>query len=208
MSVKFLMNATKEAIEAFAPDFIVVATGSTPRMIKIPGLADGELMHAWDVLADTAKVPDGSAVTVIGGGMVGIEVADLLITRGCSVTIVEATKTTAAQMARNNRVDILLRLKAAGVKILLETKVEGVEGKKLVVSSGGKRTELPRDSALIVAIGPQPNRTVVPIVESTGIPYALAGDALRAGDFQNAIQDGWMIGLAISEDKRTLGAAR
>jgi len=50
---------------------------------------------------------------------------------------------------------------------------------------------------VVVAIGPLPNRDVVPEVERSGVPYALAGDCNQIGDFLAAVRDGWMIASAV-----------
>jgi hypothetical protein len=50
---------------------------------------------------------------------------------------------------------------------------------------------------IIVAIGPLPNRDIVPEVERSGAQYVLAGDCNRIGDFLAAVRDGWMLATAI-----------
>ncbi|MES2711849.1 MAG: FAD-dependent oxidoreductase, partial [Pseudomonadota bacterium] len=93
------------------PDHILVATGAMPRALALEGAAP---LQAWDVIARPELVPAGARVAIIGGGIVGLEVAEILTLRGCRVTILEAQKTLAPQMARNNRTDLTLRLRAVG----------------------------------------------------------------------------------------------
>lgn len=194
------IDASASAIRNFKPDLVVVATGSGPRALTLTvsrGTAAPSILDAWTVLSDRNAIPDGAAVTIIGGGMVGIETADLLIQRGCRITIIEAAPTVAPAMARNNRVDILLRLAAAGVAILKNTQVAEVEDSALRLISQGETKKIPRDPYLVSAIGPASQRTIVPVLEKLGVEYALVGDALRPGDFLNAIRDAWMIGLSV-----------
>ena len=66
--------------------------------------------QAWDVLLDPESIAPGATVTIVGGGIVGIETADLLVTRGCRVTVLEIQATVAPEMARNNRFEVLARL--------------------------------------------------------------------------------------------------
>src|SRR5262249_52136535 len=91
------------AIRAHAPDVVIVATGARPRALGLPASLDRPVHQAWDVLRDAALIPPGAAVTIVGGGMVGLETADVLIARGHRVAVIEATATLAREMARNNR---------------------------------------------------------------------------------------------------------
>ncbi|HEV2009127.1 MAG TPA: FAD-dependent oxidoreductase, partial [Burkholderiales bacterium] len=73
------MNATAQSIRDFRPDLVVVATGAKPRPLPFPVNTDIPVLHAWDVLLDHTRVPRGAHITIVGGGMVGIETADTLI---------------------------------------------------------------------------------------------------------------------------------
>jgi NADPH-dependent 2,4-dienoyl-CoA reductase/sulfur reductase-like enzyme len=113
--VRHGLTATRAGLESYKPDFAIVATGAVPRPgpIDVSRLdAEVTILHAWDFLADPQCVPPGSRVTIVGGGMVGMEVADLLATRRCSVTVVEALATVAQGMARNNRMELIERVAA------------------------------------------------------------------------------------------------
>jgi hypothetical protein len=50
---------------------------------------------------------------------------------------------------------------------------------------------------VVLAVGPVPDRTVVPIVEDAGVPYVLAGDCNVPGDLMTAIADASLVGLAL-----------
>lgn len=197
--------ATVEEVERFAPDFVIVATGSRPRAIELPWPKSVKALQSWDVLTDATLVPPGSEVLMIGGGMVGIETADLLVTTGCKVTIVEALPTIAKEMARNNRTEVLLRLKAAGTRIFTGAWVEGVEGDDLVVKRDGATNRIPLPRYVVMAIGPRPNRDFAEQLEKTSVPFVVVGDAAAPGDFLAAVRDGWMAGLSI-EHRKDLGA--
>ncbi len=69
----------------------------------------------------------------VGGGMVGLETADLLVTRQCAVTVIEMLAAVALGMARNNRMELIDRLNAAGVVVHLETRIVEVHDTVLEV---------------------------------------------------------------------------
>jgi pyruvate/2-oxoglutarate dehydrogenase complex dihydrolipoamide dehydrogenase (E3) component len=180
-------------IRDFAPDHVLVATGARPRPLALEGAAP---LQAWDVIARPALVPQGARVAIIGGGIVGLEVADMLALRRCRITVLEALPSLAPQMARNNRTDLLLRLRAAGVAFHTGVQVRRQEGGVLHASADGTPLALPVD-LVIAAIGALPNRDVLAAVEASGLPYTIIGDANQPGDFLSVLRDASMTGLSL-----------
>ena len=68
-------------------DEVIVATGANNAIIPVPGKDLPTVASAWDVLAKK-EIVFGN-VSVIGGGLVGVETAEYLASRGCKVTIIE-----------------------------------------------------------------------------------------------------------------------
>jgi dimethylglycine catabolism A len=154
---------------------------------------------AWTFLRTPELVPQGARVTVVGGGIVGMETADLLASRSCKVTVIEATGAMAAGMSRSNRREVLDRLSDAGVAVLLETQVLEASGALLRVgTANGARTH-DIGEYLLIATGAQPNRSALAAVEASGAPFVTIGDACQPGDFMSCIRDAWMVGLAIDD---------
>ena len=199
VAIKLGVEVTVEALRAAAPDLVIVATGSRPRALPTPLDVVAPVLQAWDVLLDPSLVRPGAQVTLIGGGMVGIETAEVLGAHGCAVTVIEIRETVAREMARNNRLDVLDRLRQHGVRLLTETSIDGVEDGELVLLRKGERTRHPPGDAVVLAIGPQPNRDVVPLVEAAGLTHVLVGDCNQTGDFMGAIRDASMTVLALSD---------
>jgi len=192
------VNANARSIRDFRPDLVVVATGAKPRPLPFPKRTRVPLLQAWDALLDQERVPRGARVTIIGGGMVGIETADTLIHhRGIRATVLEGLSMIAKEMARNNRYDVLERLEKGGARVLVNAPVESVEDGTVWAKIEGARTPVDAGDLIIAAIGPIPNRDIVPEVERAGVPYALAGDCNQIGDFLSAVRDGWMLALGI-----------
>ncbi len=86
VNVKLNTKATKEMLEKMNPDAIFVSEGSSPVIPKIDGVENAAL--AQDVMLE--KVPAENNIVVIGGGLVGCELALHLAKQGKNVTIVEA----------------------------------------------------------------------------------------------------------------------
>ena len=87
VDVRLNTEATKELIEAVKPDEVILATGSKPRKLPIPGFDAPNAVEATDYLLD--KAPVGENVVIIGGGLTGCEIAYDLALKGKKPCIVE-----------------------------------------------------------------------------------------------------------------------
>jgi len=199
--VKTGVTATAQSIREFTPAFVIVATGAHARPCPFDTSrldAQVAIAHAWDVLSVPERVPSGAAVTIIGGGMVGMETADLLSLRGVSCTVVEALASVAPGMARNNRMELIERVAARGTRIITAASVIGAEGTRLELEGAdGVTTLLDIGSVLIVAIGPASDQEASRACEAAGVPYAVVGDAYRPGDFLTCLRDAWLTALSV-----------
>ena len=196
--VRTSVNVNAQAIRDFRPDLVIIATGAKPRPLPFPVKTSVPVLQSWDVLVDRERVRQGANVTIVGGGMVGIETADTLIHyRGVKATVIEGLPVIAKEMARNNRFDTLDRLKQGGARVLINAPVESIEGNTVWAKVDGNREAIDAGDMVIIAIGPLPNRDIVPEVERAGAPYVLAGDCNQIGDFLSAVRDGWMLATAI-----------
>jgi NADPH-dependent glutamate synthase beta subunit-like oxidoreductase len=199
--IRTAMTPTVAALRAYAPDFAIVATGVQPRahpfdVSQLDSVV--RVMHAWDVLRDPSVLAAAKRVTIIGGGMVGAETADLLTLQGKQCTLVEMLATMASGMARNNRMELVERLAARGTQMLTRVKVERAAGTTLTLrADDGETRDIDVGDALVFATGPAPVRDVVPLLEEAGIDYELAGDCYRPGDFLSCLRDGWLAALSV-----------
>jgi pyruvate/2-oxoglutarate dehydrogenase complex dihydrolipoamide dehydrogenase (E3) component len=171
-----------------------VATGAKPRPLTVPGAAP---LQAWDVIANPVLVPDGAQVAVIGGGIVGLEVADVLVQRGCRISILEALPAIAPAMARNNRTDLMIRLRAVGTSFHTKVRDARLASDVLHFTEDGAAREIAGVTHVIAAIGALPNHDALAAVEESGIPFTLVGDANQPGDFLSVLRDASMMGLAL-----------
>jgi 2,4-dienoyl-CoA reductase-like NADH-dependent reductase (Old Yellow Enzyme family)/thioredoxin reductase len=200
-------QVSAKAIAAASPDLVIVATGARPRPCPLdtsrldPGIT---VVHAWDILAAPERVPTGGSVTIIGGGMVGMETADLLSVKGVQCTVVETLSAVAEGMARNNRMELIERVAVRGARILTDARVLDAEGSSLELEGrDGATTKLEIGEFLIIAIGPAADREGAQACEEAGVPYALVGDANRPGDFLTCLRDAWMVALSVDHRFKT-----
>ena len=198
--------ATAESLREYAPELVIVATGATPRAAPFDISKLGseiQVMHAWDALRHPSRLAQVKRITIIGGGMVGAETADLFAQQGKQCVVVEMLATIANGMARNNRMELVERLTARGVELLTRMRVASAEGNTLTLRhDDGATRQLAVGEALLCATGPAPVRDIVPVLAQSGLPYELAGDCYRPGDFLSCLRDGFLAALAVDHQAR------
>jgi 2,4-dienoyl-CoA reductase-like NADH-dependent reductase (Old Yellow Enzyme family)/thioredoxin reductase len=200
VTIRTSMVATAETIRAYRPDLVVIATGATSREAPFPVATGVPVLQAWDVLRQPHLIPEGSDITVVGGGMVGIETAECIAKRAGTVTILEGQGVVAKEMARNNRWDVLLRLRDAEARIVTDAPVAAIDGDTIVCRSPNGPVRHPAGDRVVLAIGPRALRDVTRLADEAGVPWVMAGDCNNVpGDFLTAIRDASMIAWAAEE---------
>ncbi len=195
VDVRLYTEATEDRIKKVNPDEIIIATGSASSIPPIPGVNGGNVFDARRVIGAEEYI-SASEVTVIGGGLVGLEVAEILACQGKKITIIEMLDKVgkdlevyiqpyAQKIIQNYHMKVYVNTKAMEIKpdsIVVET-----DGKKQIISCG----------AVIMAVGAKSNQEVVSIVEKLKIPYKVIGDAQKPGKVLNAIWSGNEVGRTI-----------
>lgn len=138
----------------------IIATGSSPALPALEGLADVPYWTNETVFSQT-KLPDH--LIVLGGGPLGLEMAQAFARLGSKVTIVEFTGQILGPEDTDIADIIAERLKEEGCTILTNIKalsVQYMDSKiKLITgpSTGKGKTAIIEGDALLVAAGRKPN---------------------------------------------------
>ncbi|MEN6622679.1 MAG: FAD-dependent oxidoreductase [Smithella sp.] len=181
-------------LEAARLDAVILATGADPCEPAIPGLDNPLVVDARALLMGQAK-PAGPAV-VLGGGHVGMETADFLISRGINVTILEQRKRQPVATYTVRGYWLYKRLRPSGSRLITSAKVTGITGGEVRYIQDGQEVSLP--AALIVtAMGARSNNELKNVLDELGIPCILAGDVNQPRRFFEAIHEGYKAGLEL-----------
>jgi nitrite reductase (NADH) large subunit len=171
--------------ESIAFSRLVIATGSTPLRLNVPG-ADLAGAHTFrdsrDVDLLLTLAAQKKRVVVVGGGLLGLEAAYGLAKAGAPVTLVHLMDRLMERQLDAPAADLLKSMvERKGIKVLLnastahihgETRVEGVE------LADGRRIEA---DAVIFAAGIRPN---IALAREAGIPVnrgVLVDDVMQTG---------------------------
>ena len=161
---------------AYTGKKLIIATGSSPAVPPIPGVKEnlgGFVMTNREVL-ELTEIP--GKLTVIGGGVIGLEMAAYYATVGSSVTVVEMLDHIAGPTDREISTMLQKELEKKGVTFLLSHKCLSVEpGKVFAEAPNGEKVTVEADKVLL-SIGRRANtqgiglETIGVNVERTGIP--------------------------------------
>jgi NADPH-dependent 2,4-dienoyl-CoA reductase/sulfur reductase-like enzyme len=188
-------KVTADLIRDFQPDVLILATGGAPLTIPFPGLDQTHWVLAADLLDGTAQVKTPSAF-VIGGGLVGLESADFLASRGVKVSVVEMLPQVGAGMDVLARNMLLNRLKKQGVEIHTQTKVTALAADSGLVEQDGNAIRLPLET-VVMAVGVRANRELVDVLKNSGLDMHVIGDAVKPRKALEAIWEGFEVGAKI-----------
>ncbi|MCL2735568.1 MAG: dihydrolipoyl dehydrogenase [Propionibacteriaceae bacterium] len=132
-------------------DDVIIATGSVPVVPDIPGVADNPgVVDSTGILA-LESVPD--RLTVIGGGVIGVEFASIFARLGTRVTIVEMTDEILPFMDA----DLAARMRACmpDIDIHLGATVQSVDATTVTYTRHGASEQIESDLVLM-AVGRRP----------------------------------------------------
>lgn len=189
----FDKEVNPDFIKKEMPDVVILATGSSPIVLPIPGVSDENVVTANDVLSGKASF--GQRVIVIGGGRVGVEVADYLRTKRVFVTIVEMQKKIGSDLGLSFKETVLNNLKKSGVTLLPETTAIEIKDSKLVVQRNGKIETLEADT-FVMAVGSKPNNDLINKLPKSIAVYPV-GDCVKPRNIIDAVAEGAKAGLEI-----------
>ena len=134
-------------------DKIIIAAGSVPAVPPIPGVKENASCVDSTGALSFETVP--KSLLVIGGGVIGIELATAYSRFGTEVTVVEAMSKLLPMMDGELTAQLRKMMETRGIKIMTDAKVQSVEGgalTKVNVEVGGKVETFTAEKVL-VAVG-------------------------------------------------------
>jgi NADPH-dependent 2,4-dienoyl-CoA reductase/sulfur reductase-like enzyme len=180
--------------EAF--DQLVIATGAIPLRPNLAG-SDARGVYGLAVLEDGIRVrraveeDQPARAVMVGGGYIGLEMAEALVMRGLEVSLVERAPAVMNTLDTDMGDIVSQALRDVGVALYLEESVEGFEtnGGRLTGVKTDRRT-LPAD-IVILGIGTRPNTA---LARDAAIPLGLTGAIKVNPRMQTEVEGVWAAG--------------
>ena len=189
-------NLQGHEIHEIKYDKLILSPGASPIIPLIPGVARGMVLRTVeDVerIAERVNAKPGSAV-VIGGGFIGVEIAENLVHRGIATSLVEATDQVLMQLDSEMATLVAKEMVSQGVNLHLGSRVSNIGLDSVQLSNGeniaaelvilaiGVRPEIELAQAAGLVIGPRNGIKVDEFNRTSNLDIYAVGDAAEKID--------------------------
>jgi 2,4-dienoyl-CoA reductase-like NADH-dependent reductase (Old Yellow Enzyme family)/thioredoxin reductase len=182
-------------IIARAPEVVVVATGSRPGRLSIPG-SDSDLVTDARKIYEQGHVV-GQKVVIVGGGDIGCETADWLASPEREITVVEILPRVLTRMKKIPRERLLSRLSEKGVTIFTETRITSIEKNRIHLTKKGGNEFMMEADKVIFAINAEPEDSLLKALKGKIEQVVAVGDAASPGHLGSALRSATEAALKI-----------
>jgi NADPH-dependent 2,4-dienoyl-CoA reductase/sulfur reductase-like enzyme/rhodanese-related sulfurtransferase len=191
-------------------DDLILATGGTPLKPPIPGIDLPSIFTIRDV-PDAARIKAAVAkaatkkAAVIGGGFIGLEMAEQLVRCGMQVTLIEGLPQVMPPLDEEMAAPLHDELRAHGVQLILADPVatfSASNGGITVTTKSGKEVEVP---LVILAIGVRPETT---LARNAGLTLGASGGVQVNSYLQTSDPSIWAVGDSIEVTDLITGKPR
>lgn len=193
------VNSQSKGIYEESYDYIVLSPGAKAIRPNIEGIYSNRILTLRNI-ADTDRIKDyvdkkgASSAVVIGGGYVGVEMAENLIERGLHVTLVEAAPHILAPFDSDISVLLEKELAANGVEIVLNDGVKAFKDNDLSIEIILNSEKVISTDLVILAIGVMPDTA---FLKETEIKLGARGHILVNDKMETSADGVYAVGDAI-----------
>lgn len=186
-------EATPEKVKMLHPDRVIVAVGSSPVLLKLPGMNSDNVLDILEAHERESEL--GKAVAIIGAGASGCELALSLAEDDREIYIIEQSgvAASAGNILYRGALDICLR-EHSNIHLLLNTELLAVteNGVKISSREQGIR-EIPADH-VVCAVGMRANRTAAEAFLKLDYDVCMIGDCVSPRRINEAVHEGFFAG--------------
>ncbi|MBA7538923.1 Cinnamate reductase [subsurface metagenome] len=167
-------------------DCVILATGSKPAVPAIQGL---DKFYWADILLEE-NLPSGKKVLIIGGGLIGVDIATALISRNNKVIIVKRTTDFGEDMEMISKNISLKMMKEKETLFSDHTHIKKIEGRTVYAERNGEQIVFDDIDIIVVSTSMKSYNPLENELQGK-MPVYVIGDAKKVGNVQNAICDGY-----------------
>lgn len=195
VTVNLNTEATKDAVLALKPDTVILATGGT----AIAPNFENEgipVVQAWDVLS--GKIVAGNHPLIIGGGLVGLETAEYLVSQLRTTDIVEMNKDCTWDHVESNKTYMQKTFNDNHISCYTEHKVKKFTLDGAICETPDGEKNLTGYDQVILALGLRSYNPLEKELSDSGVDLHVLGDAgTHGGTFRYAIDDAARLAISI-----------
>ena len=177
-----------------AYDSLILSPGAEPIKPDIAGI-DSEMVFTLRNIPDTLKIKNymdtakPRSAVVVGGGYIGVEMAENLAEAGLDVSIVELADHLIASLDLDMAVDVHRYIKKKGIRLYLQNGVTAIRDHAVALQRG----EIPADM-VILSVGVRPETA---LAKACGIPVNARGSIVVDSHMKTNLPDIYAVGDAV-----------
>ncbi|MBM6914269.1 FAD-dependent oxidoreductase [Gemmiger formicilis] len=177
-------------------DAVIVATGTTPAGLPVPGADRPNVTLAVDALKEGGVRPTGQVV-VVGGGLIGVETAVLFSRQpDTQVTILEMLPQIMNGCSDCDKIVYGGWIQENGVQVFTSSKVVSIGKEGVTFEQRSLRGTVPADHVFL-ATGMKPNQALYEELLAQGVMVYNVGDSQAPGKIYDAVHSGYKAGLKV-----------
>ncbi|MCC5947872.1 MAG: FAD-dependent oxidoreductase [Nitriliruptoraceae bacterium] len=178
-------------------DDLLIATGASPIRPDVPGIDAAGVLGVQNLvdgqrMLDLLEREEPARATVIGGGYIGLEMAEAMVQRGLSVTLIDRAPQPMSTIDPELGVHIAEAMAQMGIDLRLETDLEGIETddtgnvRAVVTDAGRVETDL-----VVLGTGARPNSD---LGAAAGLPTGARGGLVTDARQRTPVDGVWAAG--------------
>ena len=186
---------SEEGTEVYGAKHIILAAGSVPVMLPLPGM-DLPGVLTSDELFRLTEAPE--SLVIIGGGVISVEFATIYAALGCKVTILEAMLRLVPNLDKEISQNLKMILKKRGVEIHTSAAVQSVkeeDGQYVCVFTEKEKEQTAGGQYVPCAVGRRPNTEG--LFAEGAVPAMERGRVLVDENFRTSLEEVYAIGVLI-----------
>jgi 2-enoate reductase len=192
MPIRLNTEITGDMLNTLDADEIIIATGSVPKKLPVPGFDGKNTVEAVDYLL--GNKPVGDTAIVIGGGLTGCEIAYDLALKGKKATIVEMQddilKINGLSAANSEFLREAIRY--YGIEVYLSSVLQEIKNDGVTIKSETGALFLPADS-VILSVGYNSHNPF----QITNSNVHVIGDANKVGNLMTVIDGAYRLAFSL-----------
>lgn len=178
-------------------DNLILSPGAEPIKPNIEGI-DSNTVFTLRNIPDTLKIKEyiekskPKSAVVIGGGYIGVEMAENLKEAGLNVSVVELADHLIAPLDFDMAADVHRYIKSKGIKLYLNNGVKAIDGNTVILQNGTIDAEI-----IIMSVGVRPETS---LAKDCGIEVNRRGSIIVDRHMKTNIQNIYAVGDAVEAE--------
>ncbi len=194
---------SKEILMEYDPDTVILATGISPKLPDIEGIGRTKYQMYSEIL--NGSVPKGQKIVVLGGDMIGIELAEFLSCANKDVTLITEKKRLGTDIYSLVAKEVIPTIEEDDkIEIMLETTIKEVKENKIIAVHNNKEIEIEFDELVLTSV--QPALEIENDVKEHVKRVFKIGDCkeVHPRKILDSIQEGYELGLIVETPEADL----